>query len=50
MDKKRFVLEEIYNLIELKGFYEESRQWEKVYEIEKRINNYYELFKTLECA
>lgn len=50
MDKKRWILEEVYNLIEIQEFYEENKNWDKVADVERRINNYMELLKTLECA
>ena len=45
MDKKKWVLQEIYNLIEIQEFYEVNKKWEKVKEVEHRINvtmNYWE--------
>ncbi|WP_280554683.1 hypothetical protein [Clostridium perfringens] len=50
MDKKKWILQEIYNLIEIQEFYEVNKKWEKVRDVEHRINVYYELLKTLECA
>lgn len=50
MDKKKWILEEIYYMIEIQGFYEENKDWDKAADVERRINNYMELLKTLECA
>ncbi|WP_300258993.1 hypothetical protein [Clostridium sp.] len=42
---KNFLIEELYNMIGLLEFYEETKQFTKVVELEKRINQYMKLLK-----